>query len=272
MLASARKWIVLGTALVLPACSGSRTLHKHPAFVTEADAAWYLSGALDGDNPDVRRDQIVQLSKTRWVTRETVVRGLALVARTDSSPSVRCAAIRGLGGSRSPAVVEPVLQILAAKSEHDPAVVAPDATVRWDAVAVLSELLAARVDVGSNGDAIRVTGIRLLGNDPSRDVRVVAAELLGSFQETDVLDALIAGLEQRDFGVVYECERSLMRITGQSHDHDPVAWRQWRQQAGDPFADAGRLDDKLSRRQPHWLRRTWDSTRRTLASFRPKDG
>jgi len=265
-------WILLGTAIVLPACSGSRTLHKHPAFVTEADAACYLSGALEGDNPDVRRDQIVQLSKTRWVGRDTVVRGLALVARTDSSPSVRCAAIRGLGASRTPGAIEPLLGILAADGGRDPAVVAPDATVRWDSVAVLSQLLAARVDVGSNGDAVRTTAIRLLGNDPSRDVRIVAAELLGSFQEREVLDALIAALDQRDFGVVYECERSLMRITGQSHDYDPVAWRQWLQQADNPFADAGRLDDKLSRRQPNWFRRTWDSTRRTLASFKPKDG
>lgn len=262
--------VVLG--LALPACSGHRKPHKHPAFVTELDAAGYLCQALEAENPDRRREAIVRLSKTRHVNRDTVLRGFALIAETDPSSSVRCAAIRGLGKSCSPQAIEPLLRVLAADGERDPGVVAPEALVRWDAVTVSVDLIKVGVDVGEHRDAVRTAAVRLLETDPSRDVRISAAELLGFFSDAGALDALIGGLKQRDFGVVCECERSLMRITGRTHDHDPVAWADWLHRTDDPFADVGRLDGQLSREQPNWFRRSWKSTRRALASFKPKDG
>jgi hypothetical protein len=94
--------------------------------------------------------------------------------------------------------------------------------------------------------------------------------VLGYLRDEEALHALIAGLDQGDFGVQYECERSLMRMTGHTHDHDPWEWRQWVALTDDPFADAGRLDHELEKARPNWFRRKWDSTRRGLNAFRPK--
>ena len=270
---SGARWVagvLLGVCLVVPGCSGHRKLHKHPLFVTEADAANYLRQALVAQNADERREAIVRLSKTRYVSQDTVVRGFTLIAETDTSPSVRCAAIRGLGKSPEPQTVALLLSVLAKDDERPARVRAPQDLVRAEASAVLGDRIRAGVDLEEHREAIRATAVRLLGTDLSRDVRMSAAELLGFFQELGVLEALIANLQQRDFGVVHECERSLMRLTGQTHDHDPVAWRSWLAQTDDPFADAGRLDGKLRRTEPNWFRESWESTRRSLASFKPK--
>ena len=56
-------------------CSGQRW-HKHPIFVTEADAVGYLKQALESELPDERRQAIDQIARTRHLNHEVV---LALV-------------------------------------------------------------------------------------------------------------------------------------------------------------------------------------------------
>ncbi|MHC4065717.1 MAG: hypothetical protein ACYSUI_14635 [Planctomycetota bacterium] len=85
-----------------------------------------------------------------------------------------------------------------------------------------------------------------------------------------MLSPLIDALEQRDFGVVYESERSLMRLTGRTFEYDAPGWREWLAQTEDPFADAGRLDEVLSPPPKGWWRESLENTRRAWASFKPK--
>jgi HEAT repeat protein len=261
---------ILGTALlILPACAGQR-IHKHPRFASEDDAVAYLQEALEADNPDVRREAIVRLARTRYVGHDQAVRGMALVAESDPSSCVRKAAIRGLELSYRPEAFETYLRVLAPADQRDPKVSPPDGQVRSEAANSMLHLVAGGLEPGEQEPEIRSTAIRLLQTDRNRDVRIEAARLLGFLQSTDSLDALIAGLRQRDFGVAYACERSLMRLTGRSHEYDPEAWSVWREQSSDPFADAGLLDDELEGRDKSWWRRSWDSTRRVVASFMPK--
>jgi hypothetical protein len=257
--------------ILLPACSTSRKFHKNPAFVTESDAVAYLQQALEAEHADVRRDAIVRLSKTRYVTRDVVVRGLSVIAETDRSSSVRCAAIGALQHAGDPRLAEPMLRILASDLQRDSNVLPADESVRCQAAQALAGLVQRGAAAPEHADRIRETAVRLLQTDPSRDVRVCGAQMLGYLPNADALEALIAALEQRDFGVVYECERSLMRLTGTTHGHDPRAWRQWLAATDAPFADAGRLDRRLDSRPKNWLARAWDSTRQVFASFRPKE-
>jgi hypothetical protein len=252
------------------ACDGQRKIHKHRMFVTEADASAYLREALESDSADERREAILRLADTRFVSSEPVVKGLTLIAETDTSASVRRAAIWGLGHSGSDRTMATLLRLLADDEYWDPAVLEAPASVRQAAIGVIVNRVAGGDDLGEYLDEVRETGTRLLADDPSRDVRVSAAQLLGYLQDQETLHALVAGLEQGDFGVVYESERSLMRMTGHTHDHDPWAWRDWLAQTEDPFADAGRLDGELRGSGRNWFQRNWDSTRRALASFKPK--
>jgi hypothetical protein len=119
-------------------------------------------------------------------------------------------------------------------------------------------------------DRCRSACLRLVAKNPSRDVRVAAARLLRHFAERPVADALVGALGQRDFGVVYESDRSLMHLTGQRFNHDAAAWRAWLASAGDPFAERGKLDAEIHPPGKSWWDQTRDSARRTLAGYGPK--
>lgn len=262
--------LLVAALIVLPGCSNPRKLHKHRAFVTEADAAAYLREALEAENADVRREAVVRLGETRHVRRTPVIDGLILVAETDTSASVRRAAIWALGESGSDRTLPTLLGLLADNERRDPGVRAPEESVRQEAMAAIAVAVADGADTSAYRHALQDTAVRLLAEDSSRDVRISSAQLLGYMRDEEALHALIAGLEQGDFGVVYECERSLMRMTGHTHDRDPWEWRQWVALTEDPFADAGRLDDQIQQGQRNWFQRNWDTTRRALASFGPK--
>jgi HEAT repeat protein len=262
-------------AILVPAiavgCSGQRKRYKHPRLVTESDAAGYLQQALEAENADERREAIVQLRRTKYITQDTVVRGLCVVAETDTSNVVRRTAIGGLAQAGDAEALPTLVAVLTEEERQDPRVRPATGTVRSEAECALLYLIIEGVDVSGHEEEIRQGALNALASDPSRDTRMRAAELLGYLPNRDVLDGLVSGLEQSDFGVVLECERSLMRMTGHTHDHDPHAWRAWLDETSDPFADAGRLDAELEREEPNWFERTWDSTRRAFASYRPKD-
>ncbi len=257
--------------LLASGCSGHRTPQTHPSLLSESDAAAFLQQAMEAPNADDRREAIVQLCRTKYIARNTVVRGLCVVAETDTSDIVRRTAIGGLARSGRAEALPTLVAILAREEERDPRGRAAAGTVRSEAAGALLCLIHDGVNVSRHATAIRPAAIQALASDPSRETRMRAAELLGYLPDRETLDALVSGLEQSDFGVVLECERSLMRMTGHTHHHDPLAWRAWLAEASDPFADAGRLDAQLERRAPNWMERTWDSTRRSLASYRPKE-
>lgn len=238
--------------------------------MNEADCAACLEVALDGDSADARREAVVHLAKTPYLTKDVVLRALATVARNDSSPSVRYAAVRALAQSGAPEAAEPLIQIAASSSisraETDPR----SDDLRWAALDGLDELITLDAVAPVQLHSCRAAAENLVNRHRSRNVRVSAARLLGHFQERSALEALIEALEQRDFGVVYESERSLIHLTGQRFDHDARAWRDWLAATDDPFAGAGQRDDELFPEDPGWWDRTVAATQRTFGGFRPK--
>jgi hypothetical protein len=237
--------LALIALLIATGCSShKKRYHKPGLLVTEADARRYIRKALEDPDADVRRAAIQQLAKTRHANLPVVVDGLAVAARTDPSESVRCAAVRALAELKNDEAVETVL-VLLDDSAGNPTVRPAGAELRWEAMQALHAYAKdANLDPHSR-DKTRIIAVTALASDPARDVRLEAAKLLGNFATPDTLRALIDGLRQRDFGVVYESERSLMRLTGKTFDRDAARWETWLNTTTRPFADRGSLDDTL---------------------------
>ena len=230
-------------------CKSAPSLQMPAVLATPKDVARYLIEALEDERPDARRAAIVRVAQTRHAQREFVVETLCTIARTDASPMVRCAAIRALSDQPNPTSTE-TLAAIAATFDRQSTIRLPAPQVRADALAALCRLAVEdRLD-GETGRVARQAAIQLLGNHESRDVRIVAAQYLGSCPDAESLSALIASLNQRDFGVVYQAERSLNRLTGQTLDHDPQAWEEWKVSHSDPFVAYRAKDSANGKRTP----------------------
>jgi len=261
--------VLAGAAAV--GCS-ARQWQKHPRLMTEDDVADALGTALEGELPDDRRWAVNRIAETAYLTHDVVVETLGKVALTDESQAVRCAAVQALARSGQPGAVPPLLALL--QQTPDRAARRSAATVALDArfEAARALLVLART-IGlpeEHQPALRQVCIRLVAQDRSRDIRQAATCLLGYLPDGEVLEPLVGALEQRDFGVVYEAERSLMRLTGRTFDHDAQRWREWIKETENPFADAGRLDAELAPPQKNWFEQQWDSTVDSMAALRPK--
>jgi hypothetical protein len=238
--------------IVAAGCKGPKQRYKPAVLATQSDVARYTRQALEHEDADVRRSSIQQIGKTRHADSPIVVDALAVIARTDTSESVRCVAVRALGKLEDKKAVDTILLLLEDPAEH-PTVRPASPDLRWEAIQVLYKFAnSEQLDEHASSTAHRIA-IRSLGTDPARDVRLEAARLLGLFPDSDSVRALIKALWQRDFGVVYESERSLMRLTGKTHDHDPGRWESWLNSTSDPFAERGALDDVLDRSPPKGL-------------------
>jgi HEAT repeat protein len=246
-------------------------LHKHPLFVTEADAVKYLQRALESELPDERREAIDRIARTRHLKHEVVLGALSTIAATDPSPAVRCSAVAALRRSEDPAIAATLVRILDQPStDLRPTPLPPSADVRLEAMRAAVALAELDLLPEEQQPALRDVAVRLVGQERSRDTRQASAKFLGYCRDRAVLEPLIDALTQRDFGVVYESERSLMRLTGRSFDYDPTSWRGWLEQVDDPFAEAGKLDPVLDAPPKGWWQRSIERTRRTLATFGPK--
>ena len=270
---SATTWLVVVLPVVamgVGGCNRSHTRFKHPRFMSEADCAACLQVALDAESPDARREAVVHIARTSRLTSDIVVRALIAITRTDRRESVRLAAVRALAKAGVPGAIEPLIEIVSAPDETGVVSDPRAGAVRRAALEGLAALMARDELSDEQREVCHATAIRLLNRHRSRDVRIAAAGFLRHFPVAATLTALIDALEQRDFGVVYQSERSLMHLTGRTFDHDAAAWRRGLAAVDDPFEHAGRLDHELCPKEESWWARTIDGTRQVFAGFRPK--
>lgn len=243
--------IALCAVVSLAGCGNSLRDKKHPVLLTQKDAAEYVVQALESPLADERRAAANRLAQSRHVDDPTVVKTLCLVARTDVSPAVRAAAVLALSRCSQTEAYEACVDVAMSATEKDALdsaagktrAIAMENLHTWVREGTLPEELSNRA-----ADA----AIRLLQSDFNRNVRVAAAQLLGYVATREAVLALIDGLEQRDFGVCYEAERSLMRLTGRTFDHDAQAWRTFVDQTNNLFADRGALDGQLEPAKRKW--------------------
>ncbi len=237
-------------------------------MVTERDAARYVQRALEAERADDRRDAITQVRRTRFANHETVVRACYLIARSDPSAGVRTVAVRAVAESMAAEAAQTLLEILNPERGDG-----GDGRVSVEALRGLYFLRRNDAVDETLYPTIVSTASRRVTEDPSRDVRIAAARVLGAYAKSEALNALIQALDDDDFGVEYHAERSLTRLTGVEHNHDARAWRRWFAMTDAPFARRGRLDATLEPAvRLNWWQRVSASVRRSIAGFGSKQG
>ncbi len=211
---------------------------------TSAQAERFLMEALQSESPDERRRAVERVANSKYGDSDVSVQTMSLIVRTDTSQVVRCAAARGLGQSRHASAFESLLQVIDAPN-HAQDVREPEAALRRACLEAVDLLVQAGVPPEDESGLVRLVAQAML-TDAERDVRIAAARLLRWFQHPDALDALIEVLRVPEFAVAYEAEQSLIALTGHTHNRRYDAWRRWREDADDPFADAGRTPPELA--------------------------
>lgn len=210
----------------------------------------YMLVAVSDSDPDLRREGVAEVAKSKEFDREWAIKGYIAIALLESDPQARCVAIRALARTRDPRAVETVLKILNYR-EHPPGQVRPpDELCRWDATLALAELCEAHVTPESSLDKARDTLLDRLAHDTHRHVRIAAARGLAYHQSDASVRGLIAGLRDADFTAVHQCEESLIRLTGVTHNCSAIKWEDWLAANGSElFARAGQIPE--SRRPPY---------------------
>ncbi|MBI4581352.1 MAG: HEAT repeat domain-containing protein [Planctomycetes bacterium] len=215
------------------------------------------AAALDAGNADIRRDAVVRIGEAGYYASDEAYAVLDAAARTDPAPQVRCIAIRTLGRYGDERPVRTMLTILMSAGPGGEAL-APTDDVRWEAARALLELHRGGRLTAQEQDSACGLYLQFLREDRSRNVRIVATQALGAFKERRVLAPLIGALRNEDFMIADTAERSLMALTGTTHDYDADAWTKWLEATADPFAHAGEPVATTQPAGPSW----WDQQQR----------
>lgn len=169
------------------------------------------------DNPDRRREGVLELMEQRLSKSDGAVRLFALLAESDRDPTVRSAAVQALGESGNARAVAPLTGVLTNEA---------DAQVRIDAAVALGKV--------RGPDAVRPLLSRLR-EDQVSEVQAACARALGKYPYPGVVQALVAAMLNDDFSIVFEAQQSLEKLTGASFQTSR-AWQSWLDENGDPFA------------------------------------
>ncbi len=214
--------------------------------------------ALESEDGNVRRDAVVRIAESGYVDSHDGFLVLDTVARTDPIGQIRCVAIRAFRryeDSRPGATLLVVLNARAGDGKSIP----PDDDVRWEAASALLALESEQLlEENQRREALDVF-LKLSETGSERNVRLVALEALGHFQERRVFSPLIAALREPDFGYAERAERALISLTGTTQSFDADAWEKWLASTADPFANAGQEPEVVRQEGPTW----WDRQKRS---------
>jgi len=180
-----------------------------------------LMAKLGSPDADLRREGVLMLGEGEASGWQATPEILSIMALGDTEPQVRAAAVGVLVriGEK-----ERLPDVLAKASQDN------SALVRLESVAGLS---------GGGDDSSMNLLLNLLNRDMESEIRSRAAEALGNFPNRRAVQALIAALDDDDFGVIYQAEQSLRKLTGQDFADDAGRWNEWLIGMKDPFAQSG---------------------------------
>lgn len=234
----------------------------------------YMIIAVTDPDPDVRREAVGRVAKSKKVHEDWAVDGFVTIALLDSDTQARCVAVRGLEQGRDARAVATLLKLLNHRNYKPEEVKPPAAVLRADAALALARLCEAGIVAADQRDSVMSTFLSRLSSDDDRHVRIAAARGLAEFAGDDSLRGLIAGLRDADFAVVHRCEDSLVQLTGVSHQCVAADWERWYEEnKGEPFVKAGQVPD--SRKPPYSNKfgETWYRTKRFWRTvFPPQKG
>jgi HEAT repeat protein len=228
--------LVSAGCIVSTGCSGKRW-NKMPILVTQGDAEEYIETAKHATLADDRRDALTQLARSRHTTRHDVMQCCAVIARDDKSPSVRIAAVRLMASCGHLKAPDWIFGAIEWSSD------ARFERVRKEGYESLHKMMVCGNVPRDSVEPVMVGALFGLSSDPSRDVRIACARLLGECPSRASLDGLISALSDSDFGVVYHAETSLRRLTGRHFGRGADQWREWLATTDRPFEHAKKVGE-----------------------------
>lgn len=188
------------------------------AFIPRTSPSQAAEMAVDPYSPERRYKGTTLLSNANFGGLPVYLE-LYLDAIEDEDPGVRAAGARALGRHGEPEHVPHLIDLL-----KD-----PDRFVRFEAARALQRVHSA--------DAVPVLLATIdAEKETDADVRVAAAEALGQYPETRVVQGLIAALADARLAVNYAVRSSLTTLTGQDFGVDRAAWLAWVDRTPDLFA------------------------------------
>lgn len=222
-------------------------------FSTRRTPQQHMLVAVSSNDPDARRDAVTKVADSKKYDQEWAIKGFIAIALLESDAQTRCVAIRALARTGDPRATETALQILNYRDQPPQKIRPPVALCRGDAAEALGTLSEHGQIPEQQRPAVLKALLDRLRLDSDRHVRIAAARGLAYCPEPAAVEALIDGLRDADFAVVHQCEESLVRLTGYTHDCSVLAWEQWlAAHRDDLFASAGRVPE--SRQPPYHTR------------------
>jgi HEAT repeat protein len=262
-------WLSLA-AVLLAGCNNQ-------AFETKLDTGFkqlfaprktpqqYMLVAVSSEDPDARRDAVVQVSKSKLYDRDWAIKGFVAIALLESEPQTRCVAIRALARTGDPRAVETALKILDYNDYPPQEVWPPVALCRWDATVALADLSAAGKIPAEYRPQVYKALLDRLHSDPERHARIAAARGLAYYPDEETVKALIEGLRDADFAVAHQCEDALVLLTGRTHDANALAWEEWlAANRGEIFAHAGEIPQSRQLPYHNGLEKSWYDTKELI--------
>lgn len=214
--------------------------------------------ALEAETPDERRQGVIGLSQSRDAASDWAMRVYDTVARTDTDPMVRCAAIRAMTAWAGSPQVPTALKLLRSDAGKTADVRPAPGPVRWETAKLLEAVAREGGYEDSQREEIVATLLDRAAKDQDRLVRLTVIETLGYFPQQPVPAALVDVIElEDDFALQHAAENALVTLTGVTHHHDADAWRKWLAETPNPFEHAGELPEELTteKKKPIWQ---WD--------------
>lgn len=207
--------------------------------------------AFDVYDADKRRRAVNKLSTASYGGEAPYLRAYRLLL-DDPDPTVRAAAVSALGRHGRLSDVPRITGVLLG----DEAKIA-----RWEAARGLQRLHDARAI-----DPL----IEAATEDPDMDVRLASVVALGQYPRRRVFNALVAALNDEDFGVAKAAERSLQTLTGKALGDRSEQWWQWAKGADDLFRDQETYYFPVYRKPPGLIGRVAFWTEQPDAMKRPR--
>jgi hypothetical protein len=245
--------LVLGLAAAI--CLGGCSSAKHRDWsLRRKSSKYWLELALEARQPDERRAGVNGLANSREATTDWAIKVFDTIARTDTDVMVRCAAVRALSASAGADSVPTLLKLLESGRGRVPGVRRAPGPVRWEAAKLLLTIVDSQSYDETQRQQIVDTLLERLAWDDDRNVRLTAIDALAYFAQRPIPTALIGVMEEDDFTAKHAAEEALIALTGKTHHHDPIAWREWLGATDDPFAGAGTAPPDLLqvKRAPRW--------------------
>lgn len=222
--------------------------------------------ATSESDADTRREALVRVARSDQYAEPWAVDGYVAIALLELDPQTRCVAIRALARIGDERCAETLLRVLNFAAEDAQAVRPPVDVCRADAAEGVARLLeAGKLNDGQRARAAAILR-PLVTTDSYAPVRRAAARALGFIPEEESVRALIAGLRDTEFTVVYASEDALARLTGVTQRTNVAEWEAWFAANRDnPFAGAGQIpperrnlyDGPLGK-MAHDMKQTWE--------------